>query len=250
LTAAQQEDTRVRGAFEAIERAFSARTLAELDAVMAEAFSEFGVRHFSVDQMRDGSGALVGIHHFGDWPEDWGAHYLEQQHFRHDRVVRHAILSPSPLGWIDAQRRGDLERDERRLFGEAGEFGLRDGFITPVHQIDSNIASVSLTGAQKFDLSTSDRAALRLLSLYYCSFGLRLKHRADADSAAKVVFTPRQRECLQWVRAGKSSWEIGEILGISERTVNFHIEEVCRRLNVQTRQQAVIEAVIRGLIAL
>jgi DNA-binding CsgD family transcriptional regulator len=52
------------------------------------------------------------------------------------------------------------------------------------------------------------------------------------------------------VRAGKSSWEIGEIVGISERTVNFHIEEACRRLNVQTRWQAVIEAVVRGMIAL
>jgi DNA-binding CsgD family transcriptional regulator len=65
-----------------------------------------------------------------------------------------------------------------------------------------------------------------------------------------VALTARQRECLQWVLAGKSSWEIGEIVGIAERTVNFHIEEACKRLNVQTRQQAVIEAVIQGLIAL
>jgi DNA-binding CsgD family transcriptional regulator len=246
----QQEDTRVRGAFEAIERAFAAHTLPELDLIMADAFAEFGVKHFSVDQMRNGSGALVGVHHFGQWPEDWGAHYLEQQHFLHDRVVRHALFSPSPLAWLEAQRRGDLKREEQRLFGEAGEFGLRDGYITPVHQVDGNVASVSLTGEHKLDLSASDQAALRLLSLYYCSFGLRLKRRDEAENAARAVLTPRQRECLQWVRAGKSSWEIGEIVGISERTVNFHIEEACRRLNVQTRQQAVIEAVIRGLIAL
>jgi DNA-binding CsgD family transcriptional regulator len=77
-----------------------------------------------------------------------------------------------------------------------------------------------------------------------------LKHNRCAEDAPKGPLTARQRECLQWVRAGKSSWEIGEILGISERTVNFHIEDACRRLNVHTRQQAVIEAVIRGLIAL
>jgi LuxR family quorum sensing-dependent transcriptional regulator len=168
----------------------------------------------------------------------------------HDRIVRHAMFSPSPLGWAEAQRRGDLDREEHRLFGEAREFGLRDGFITPVHQVDGNIASVSLTGQHRLDLSIADEAALRLLSLYYCSFGLRLKRRSDAADAAKVALTPRQRECLQWARAGKTSWEIGEIIGVSERTVNFHIEEACRRLNVQTRQQAVIEAVIQGLISL
>jgi len=35
--------------------------------------------------------------------------------------------------------------------------------------------------------------------------------------------TKRELECLHWVAQGKTSWEIAQILGISERTVNFHI---------------------------
>ena len=243
-------EDRLKGAFEAIERGFAARSPQELDRVMSDAFAQFGVAYFSVDQMRDATGAMVGVHHFGQWPSDWGAHYLSERHYLHDRVVRHAITSPTPMHWLEAVARGDLDRDEKRLFGEAAEFGLKDGFVTPLHQVDGNIASVSVTARERMDLSPTDEAALRLLSIYYCSFGLLLKHGRDADGRARPLLTPRQLECLQWVRAGKSSWEIGEIVGISERTVNFHIEEACRRLNVQTRWQAVIEAVVRGLIAL
>lgn len=239
---------RLAEAFDAIDRAFAAQTTTELDTVMGQAFARFGVSWFSVDQMRDANGAMVGVHHFGRWPDDWGAHYLEQQHYLHDRVVRHAIMSPRPMHWREAQTQTDLAGEEQRLFGEAREFGLKDGFVTPLHQVDGAIASVSITSSERLELSPSDSAALRLLSIYYCSFGLKLKH--EAEKARRVNLTGRQRECLQWARAGKSSWEIGEIIGIAERTVNFHVEEACRRLNVQTRQQAVIEAIIQGLIAL
>ncbi len=239
---------KLQRAFDVIDRAFAARNSAELDAIMSTAFAQYGVDWISVDQMRDASGAMVGIHHFGRWPEDWGAHYIQQQHYLHDRVVRHAVMNPTPLHWLEAQQRGDLEDDEQRLFSEAREFGLHDGHVTPLHQCDGAVAAVSVTSRERLDLSMADHAALRLLSIYYCSFGLRLKHcRADEPC---TPLTARQRECLQWVRAGKSSWEIGEILGIAERTVNFHIEEACRRLNVATRHQAVIEAAIRGMIAL
>lgn len=243
-------DAKLMQAFDAIDRAFNARSPAELDAIMNAAFAAFGIAHVSVDQMRDAGGAMVGIHHFGDWPDDWGAHYIQQQHYLNDRVVRHAIMSPTPLHWLDAQCRGDLKDGERKLFDEAREFGLKDGFVTPLHQVDGAIASVSVTAREKLQLSPTDHAALRLLSIYYCSFGLLLKHAGGAGARPRVALTPRQSECLQWVRAGKSSWEIGEIIGITERTVNFHIEEACRRLNVQTRQQAVIEAIILGLISL
>jgi LuxR family quorum sensing-dependent transcriptional regulator len=234
--------------FDVIDRAFEAKTTAELDAVIGEAFARFGVSWFSVDQMRNASGALVGLHHFGKWPDDWGAHYLEQRHYLNDRVVRHAMASPRPMHWREAKNRGDLDPEERRLFGEASEFGLKDGFVTPLHLIDGAVASVSITSRERLDLSPGDHAALRLLSIYYCSFGLKLKR--EQERLLRVHLTARQRECLQWVRAGKSSWEIGEIIGIAERTVNFHIEEACRRLNVQTRHQAAIEAIVQGLISL
>jgi LuxR family quorum sensing-dependent transcriptional regulator len=236
--------------FEAIERAFQARTPAELDAIMAEAFALYGVSNFGVDQFRDATGALVGIHHFGRRDESWGEHYIREQHYLHDCVIRHAIFSPAPARWLQFSAAPDLTPAEARLFGEAREFGVKDGFVTPVHQIDGNLSAVTLTAPEKLELSPEDQAGLRLLSLYYCSFGLLLKQRGASADAPAPVLTRRQREILQWVRAGKSSWDIGKLLGISEATVNFHVAEAMRRLNVKTRPQAVMEAIVRGLISL
>ncbi|WP_083981830.1 helix-turn-helix transcriptional regulator [Arsukibacterium ikkense] len=51
--------------------------------------------------------------------------------------------------------------------------------------------------------------------------------------------TKRELECLNWAAAGKTSWEIGHILGISERTVNFHIGNCMQKTNSANRQQAI-----------
>lgn len=61
--------------------------------------------------------------------------------------------------------------------------------------------------------------------------------------------TARERECLLWAAQGKTSWEIGRILGIAERTVNFHISNTCTKLAVRTRQAAITTALQGGLIS-
>ena len=60
--------------------------------------------------------------------------------------------------------------------------------------------------------------------------------------------TEREREIVTWVSRRKSSADIARILGIAERTVNFRIEKVMRKLNVATRTQAAIACVRRGLL--
>jgi DNA-binding CsgD family transcriptional regulator len=244
------QDDRLRAANEAVDAGFAARSIAELDTVMTKAFKRFGMTHFSLDQMRDASGALIGQHQFGKRPSQWGEHYVKEQHYRHDGLVRHAILNPSPMRWRAAQTDRDLSRDERRLFGEAREFGLSDGLVTPVHQIDGCVSAVTVLSGDVLDLSPADEMAVRMLSLYYCSYGCLLRQQGAIVNPKKHSLTPRQRECLQWARAGKSSWDIGQILGISERTVVFHIEQACKRLGVKTRQQAIMEATVHGLISL
>ncbi len=60
--------------------------------------------------------------------------------------------------------------------------------------------------------------------------------------------SPREQEVLKWLKKGKSSWDISVILGISERTVNFHINNVMQKLDAITRTQAVAIAIEKGMI--
>ena len=58
----------------------------------------------------------------------------------------------------------------------------------------------------------------------------------------------REKEVLTWSKRGKSSWEISAILNISERTVNFHVNNIMQKLNAVNRTQAVAVAIERGII--
>jgi DNA-binding CsgD family transcriptional regulator len=60
--------------------------------------------------------------------------------------------------------------------------------------------------------------------------------------------TPREREVLTWVAQGKSAWEIGEILRITERTVNEHVRTAVRKLGATNRPQAVAIALGKRFI--
>lgn len=63
-----------------------------------------------------------------------------------------------------------------------------------------------------------------------------------------VRLSDRQLECLAWAQAGKSARDTGVILGISQRTVEKHLEQAYVALDVRTRIQAVVKARELGLL--
>jgi DNA-binding NarL/FixJ family response regulator len=74
---------------------------------------------------------------------------------------------------------------------------------------------------------------------------------AQSPNAAPVEFTltDREAEALTWVARGKSSNDIAVLMNVSERTVNFHINNVIRKVGVVTRVQAAIQCALLGLIS-
>jgi len=62
--------------------------------------------------------------------------------------------------------------------------------------------------------------------------------------------TPRELEVLRWVANGKSAWEIGEILEITKRTVDEHVQTAVRKLNAANRTHAVALALRDGILKL
>lgn len=83
--------------------------------------------------------------------------------------------------------------------------------------------------------------------------GNRVARTYDSGSRArgrliiKVLLSHREREVLNWLNRGKTSWDIAMILNISERTVNYHVGNIMRKLGVSSRLHAVSEARARGL---
>jgi len=63
--------------------------------------------------------------------------------------------------------------------------------------------------------------------------------KTSTDMDLLQSLSPREREVLMWLRSGKTSWAISVILRISERTVNYHVNNIMRKLGVINRMQAV-----------
>lgn len=70
----------------------------------------------------------------------------------------------------------------------------------------------------------------------------------NAISACNVQLTDREVETLSWAARGKTSAEIAELLGLSKRTVDFHLDNARDKLGVPTRIQAAVKAASGGLI--
>jgi DNA-binding NarL/FixJ family response regulator len=75
----------------------------------------------------------------------------------------------------------------------------------------------------------------------------RLAHNTSFEPP-QFELTDRELEVLTWVARGKSSNDIGVLTKLSERTVNFHVNNVIRKLGVATRVQAAIRCALLGLI--
>ena len=64
------------------------------------------------------------------------------------------------------------------------------------------------------------------------------KRDTGTSRLARAALTPREAEVLSWIAKGKTNRDVGEILGMSPRTVNKHLEHVFEKLGVETRAAA------------
>jgi DNA-binding CsgD family transcriptional regulator len=58
---------------------------------------------------------------------------------------------------------------------------------------------------------------------------------SPAERLSRLGLSSRQAEVLRWVASGKNDKEVALILGLSERTVQHHLEQVYRTLGVENR---------------
>ena len=115
--------------------------------------------------------------------------------------------------------------------------------------VDRGLLVSFVLNRTKRDFSDRECALLNLvrrpLAALYRSL-LALERPQDTAAFDKLPITPREREVLTWVGAGKSDRQIADILGMSNRTVQKHLEHIYEKLGVETRTAAVMRALGRG----
>ncbi len=183
----------------------------------------------------------------GHFPPEWTETYLGEQYALHDPIV-HRLVSREgrDIIWSDLNKLVQRKSNAWKVMNEGRDFGLHEGVTYPILGYSGYVAGATFAGP-RFDPDPEFRAALSLVAAYAHSRMLHI-HREGRRPQEPVILTAREREVLRWAAQGKSDWEIGEILCISEHTAQKHIENVKRKLGVSKRIQAVVEAVKRSLI--
>jgi LuxR family quorum sensing-dependent transcriptional regulator len=170
----------------------------------------------------------------GTWSAEWSRHYASLNLFSVDRSVARMNIDPRPFRWSD-EYVGVTEKQKPWL-DEIFIFGMQDGLVVPIHGPHGAVAGISI-GAAQYELSRQDERALHLASLYLHAKMSAL--RAERSPRPMRSLTPRECECLKWVAAGKTDWEISQILNISEQTAHGYVQNALTKLNARTRAQAV-----------
>jgi LuxR family quorum sensing-dependent transcriptional regulator len=177
-------------------------------------------------------------------PRGWTEHYFKAGHLERDPTIRRLTTDPTPFLWSEIEPLYRRDPAATRVMNEASSFRLRQGFTVPLVTLDGRVAGFSF-GAERLDLSPELRGMLHLVAAY--AFG-RSVLLSEGPVRSPVELTPREREALQWAAAGKSEWEIGEMMAISEHGAEKHLRSVHRKLGAASRAHAVAEAMRRGLI--
>lgn len=186
---------------------------------------------------------------FSCYPKDWRAHYDKQGYENIDPTVHHCVKTVIPVIW---NRRLYNTRPSFRLMGEAKEFGIVSGASFPVHGGHGETAMMSMATSRKSRESRKDIVAnlgkSQLLACYLHEAVQRIVLSKEVLPLSKINLTDREKECLRWASEGKTSWEISNILRVSERTVIFHIQNASRKMGVSHRQHAVARAISLNLV--
>jgi DNA-binding CsgD family transcriptional regulator len=184
-----------------------------------------------------------------NFPAQWCDRYFERKYHVMDPVVIRTPTLSGPFLWDQLPDRYQLHPGEQLVLKESREAGLKHGISVPLFGPWGQVSVVSF--ASQFDDADPLHQMSHLNALAW-QFHIAFKEMAPSAESCrpKVQLSRREGDCLRWTAEGKSSWDIGMILNISENTVNFHIKNAMRKLGTTSRTVAVVSAIRLNLIEL
>lgn len=229
--------------FELIARINAATTIADTWQVYMAAARSLGLKYGLAAFLPDDKTLAESIF-ANDLPDNWLSNYTRKDYRLHDPLMRLAHESVGAFSWSMADWETLLSDKQKEWRDDNASVGLCGGLVIPDRR-DGHLKVISLSGApgtvDRYDQKALYYAGLEALARMH-ELGL---HGGDGPFPP---LSPRERECLHWLAAGKSDWEAGQILSISEKTVATHIDRLKHKLGVTTRAQAIVVALRHGVL--
>ncbi|GCL64827.1 helix-turn-helix transcriptional regulator [Pseudaquabacterium pictum] len=182
-------------------------------------------------------------------PDGYAAAMHDVPAMRRDPVMQHCRHQSVPIIW-------DQDTYTRRGLGELWEeqarFGYHTGIAMALHLPEGRHFAFGVERDQPLPSDGGELqrlvADLQLFAVHAQDAAMRLLSPL-LPQVDLPALTPRELEALRWTMEGKTAWEVGAILGISERTAVLHVNNAMHKLGCTSKHQAVLRALRLGLIS-
>lgn len=228
-----------------------AATLPEIERAASQFLNDIGFKQYTyhLERCEPHGGWLAAF--FSNYDQRWLDRYIANGYLNHDLLHVSSRQSVLPFCWLPRNKKV-IPQASARVFSEAQDFGIRDGVSVPIHGPSSFALFTAVadgTPREREETIQHAREAVTALGLHVHERAAAIiQASGDLGATDAARLTERERECLRWVAAGKTSGEIGEILGIAEGTVGQHIASVREKLGTTTRAHAAVRAMHLALI--
>jgi DNA-binding CsgD family transcriptional regulator len=179
------------------------------------------------------------------FPDEWLQESISKNYLQVDAVIQENFASYEIQHWSVARKKLYRREDINSL---SQDFGMRECFThgsRPLAGGQNGSMFCFSSSAMKYDMRTVAILELLIPHLHLAFSHIFDNERSNINSA---LLSSREKEVLNWLNQGKSSWDISVILSISKRTVNFHVYNLIQKLGATNRTQAVAVATRLGLI--
>ncbi|MGN6526632.1 MAG: helix-turn-helix transcriptional regulator [Burkholderiaceae bacterium] len=166
-----------------------------------------------------------------------------------DPVMQHCKHAAIPIIWDQDTY---VSRGHADVWDDQARFGYRTGIALALH----------MPGGKHFFLGVDRDRPLprnpRVITRIVADLQLFAVHAQDAafriltpapPPAETPLLTAREQEALRWTMDGKTAWEVGSIMSISERTAVLHLQNAMHKLDCVTKHQAVLKAIRLGILS-
>lgn len=180
-----------------------------------------------------------------NYPTRWQAQYAQRNYLAVDPTVQHAMISPLPVLWSD-----ELFSGARDFWEEARGHGLRYGWAQPCRDIHGTLGMLTVARSNE---ALSDEEMQE--KNYRLAWLTQIAHLAMTQvlikklvPEANVKLSCQETTVIRWTAEGKTTAEISVIMGLSVRTVTFHVGNVVKKLNASNKTAAAVRAAVLGLL--
>ena len=180
-----------------------------------------------------------------NYPSEWKRRYHTNNYIDIDPTVKHGIQSLDPIIWDEK-----VFATAPEFWEEARSFGLHWGWAQSCRDVHGVMGMLTMARSEEplIDDELREKAEkMRWLAQYS---HVSLSHIISKDLLPEldIELTKREIKVLQLTADGKTSSEISRILGIAERTVNYHINNTIRKFGTTNKVAATVRAAVLGLL--